>query len=184
MPLASLTLLLLAEVGVCVILFALFAYLWSLAFTRAPFIPLPAAKVAKVIESLQLQPGSVLYDLGSGEGRILFAAARQEPAARVIGIEKALVPTILACLRRRHAGLAHVEIVKQNIFATDVSSATHVFCYLMPKMMQDVEEKLKHELQPGARVISCDFALPTREPNATVALGGHSLGKTLFIYDY
>ena len=166
-------------------LFMIFVFMWesSLLFTRAPFVPLPHAVVPKVFEALELKPGSVLYDLGCGDGRIILECARQIPNAEYIGVDKAFVPIWFARFKRWQTKLP-IKIVRRNFFKTDVSSATHVFTYLFPGLMDSLLPKLKKELKPGTRLVSCDFKFSQMEPAQVIELDRplRSLGRRLYIY--
>ncbi len=163
-----------------------FLYLWSLLMTRSPFIPIPQERVSAIISSLGLVDGSTLYDLGCGEGRVLIGAAEVCASAKCVGVEKSPIAVFLARRACKKAGMSsRISIISGNIFSQDLSDATHVFCYLYPGMMSDLESKFTDELQHGARLVSADFPLPTKEPKEVVALvDGSPLGRKLFVYDF
>jgi hypothetical protein len=106
-------------------------------------------------------------------------------SARYIGVDKAPAAYAVALWRRRRAGAPQVELRRRNFFSVHLGDASHVYCFLMTRMMPDMEAKFARELSPGARAYVCDFPLPTKEPVEVVALVGESkLGKTLYVYQY
>lgn len=154
--------------------------------THVPYLSLSKKHLPNILAALELKPESVLYELGCGDGRIVIAGAVSQPSARCVGIEYALAPILMARLAHRRAGkLQNVVIRKENFFKTDLSEATHIFCYLYPKVMADLHEKFKKELRPGTRVVACDFPIESKIPLHIVPLVPKTiLGKNLYVYTY
>jgi SAM-dependent methyltransferase len=114
----------------------------------------------------------VVYDLGSGDGRIVIIAA-QKYGARGLGVE--IDPALVSRARQNAAdagvtGL--VTFVEGDLFTTDLSSATVVTLYLSGSVNRLLEPKLKRELRPGARVVSHQFPMPGWTPDATIRPDG------------
>ena len=126
----------------------------------APWVPTSMKLVQKMLEMADVEPEDVVYDLGCGDGRTVFMAARVYKA-RAVGIEIdplrylwcQMVVTLLG-LRKR------VTIKYGNFFSQDLSEATVVTCYLLPETNEKLEGKLLEELPPGARVVSNTFRFP------------------------
>ena len=139
-----------------------------------------------IVAALELQVGSVFFELGSGDGRIVLAAAKLQPGAKCTGIEFALAPTIMTWFAYKKAGKPlNASFRKEDMFKVDLSEATHIFCYLFPQVMADLHEKFKRELKPGTRVVACDFKILSKEPLKTIALSQKAvLGKKLYVYEY
>jgi len=130
----------------------------ALFFTRVPFVPTPGRNVKMIIDQLDLKPGQIFYDLGCGDGRFLIEAGRR--GAKAIGFEVspwAFSKAKLNILINR----SKAKIFFKNFFSADVSDADGIFCFLMDKVMPKVEEKLKKELKPGAKIVCYGFNLPT-----------------------
>ena len=109
-------------------------------------------------------PKDVVYDLGSGDGRIPIIAA-QKYAARGIGIE--LDPGLVALARQiaTEAEVAdRVSFVAGDLFTADLGAATVVTCYLSPQIMKMLESKLR-ALKPGTRIVSHQFPMSTWPPD-------------------
>jgi SAM-dependent methyltransferase len=114
----------------------------------------------------------VVYDLGSGDGRIVIIAA-QKYGARGVGVE--IDPALVARARQNaeDAGVTSlVTFVEGDLFATDLSPATVVTLYLSGSVNRLLEPKLKRELRPGARVVSHQFPMPGWTPDATIRPDG------------
>ncbi len=102
----------------------------------------------------------VVYDLGSGDGRLPILAA-QLHGARGVGIE--IDPKLVAVARANatEAGVAdRVAFVEGDLLTADISKATVVTLYLSTSLMRQIEPKLKSELRPGARIVSHQFWFP------------------------
>lgn len=105
-----------------------------------PYIGSPHAVVAKIAEQFELTKESVFYDVGAGDGRVVFAVARKYPDAKVLGIELALFPYALAKVRlwigRIFFGRYHnVTFLRKDFQTHDFSDATHMYVYLYPKIV-------------------------------------------------
>jgi ribosomal protein L11 methylase PrmA len=114
----------------------------------------------------------VVYDLGSGDGRIVIAAA-QKFGARGVGIE--LDPTLVktATDRARKAGVADkVTFRQEDLFRADLSDATVVTLYLSQSINFRLEPKLMKELKPGTRIVSHRFEMPGWPPERDQRVGG------------
>jgi cyclopropane fatty-acyl-phospholipid synthase-like methyltransferase len=158
--------------------------LWfiSIVGSGAPFVPVPSRAVLGIVDALELFDGAVVYDMGCGDGRVLLAAIQKNPNIRAIGIEKALLPYVIA---RWRVGGTRIEIRRRNFFKETFADATHVVTYLFPTLMERVEKKLDQELKPGTRIVAIDFPLEHRKPTRTVEqkLDELKRGTTLYIYD-
>ena len=131
-------------------------FLFLLARNEAVFIPLPHETINKMLMMAEIENEDVLYDLGSGDGRILIAAARRY-GIRAVGIEKS---KILCWLSRRaiaRSGLEDkIQVVNADFFEHDLSGATVVAVYLSQKINDMLEPKLRKELKGGTRILSAD----------------------------
>ncbi len=148
-----------------------------------PFVPVNAALTTKITEALALTSDSVLYDLGAGDGRVLFSAEASEPKASYTGIEKAPVPYFLAQLRKILSPHSHIRFAREDLFAADIHDATHVFLYLFPSYMEKLLPKLQSECRKGTRIVACDFPFSglTEKELHTVSFGKNS--KKLYVYE-
>ena len=133
--------------------------LWT-APAGAPWLPTSRKYVRRMLTLANVQPGEVVYDLGSGDGRVLFIAAR-EFGARAVGIE--LDPLRCAWTRMCIALLGlqgQVRVIRGDFFNQDVSEADVVTVYLLQKTNNRLQRKLWRELHPGARIVSSVFIFP------------------------
>jgi len=134
--------------------------LLSISWTQlrgAPWLPTPLHKVKRMLDLADLQPGELLYDLGCGDGRVVIMAARRF-GARAVGIEIDPLRYLWCQLLVSLLGLrARVRILSGDIFNHDLGQADVVTCYLLQSTNDRLEEKLVHELKPGARVVSNAF---------------------------
>jgi cyclopropane fatty-acyl-phospholipid synthase-like methyltransferase len=113
-------------------------------------------------------PGDVVYDLGSGDGRIVILAA-EKYGARGVGVE--LEPYLVQRARdaAQKANVAgKVTFIEGDLFAADVSAATVVTLYLKPSVNDRLKWKLRRELRPGTRIVSHSFGIGNWPPERTV----------------
>ena len=150
--------------------------------TDAPFVPIPREIEDKIIENLKLNPNSILYDLGCGDGRILIKAVQKYPEIRTVGVEIAFLPFLLSKFYTRK--YKNISIKRENIFKADISSATHIFLYLYPAIVSRLFVRIRKQCKSGTRIVSCDFEINSVTPTEVVDLNNPNSkrGKKLFVY--
>ena len=123
------------------------------------YIPTPEAVVDEMLRLAELEEGDLLYDLGSGDGRIPIAAAR-DYGVRAIGIEIDAALVERARKNARQAGVSDlVEFRQQDLYEADISDADVVALYLGDTLNVRLRPKLLKELEPGSRVVSHAFGM-------------------------
>jgi ribosomal protein L11 methylase PrmA len=136
-----------------------------------PFVPTPERVVAKMLEVAKVGPTDVVYDLGSGDGRIVIAAAKKH-GARGVGIDIDPERVREARENARKAGIAsRVEFREGDLFKADIREATVVTIYLLSNVNLQLRPKLLSELKPGTRVVSHAFDMGEWKPLATYKVG-------------
>lgn len=131
---------------------------------HVPFVTTPHNVVAEMLDLAGVTAADVLYDLGSGDGRIVIAAAR-DYGARGVGFE--LDPDLVALANENaeQAGVAdRVRFVQKDLFEAELSEATVVTLYLVPRVNMKLRPKLLEELKSGTRVVSHDYGMGDWQP--------------------
>lgn len=105
----------------------------------------------------RIKPGERVVDLGAGDGRLVFAAAKA--GAKATGYEISW-PVYLASRATQFFGRHGGRLVRRNIFDVSLKHTGVVLCYLLPETMQKLKAKLEQELPIHARVISHAFPVP------------------------
>jgi SAM-dependent methyltransferase len=143
----------------------------------APFLESPDFVVEAMLGLAAVKESDVVYDLGSGDGRIVIAAARL--GARGVGIE---VDPELVALSEENAGAAgvgdRVRFVAADLFVSDFHEASVVALYLKPKVNARLRPLLEAQLAPGTRVVSHRYEVPGWRPVERLKVGG----RFLFLY--
>ena len=132
------------------------------------YVPTRHAIARAILDLARVTKDDVVYDLGSGDGRIVILAA-QRYGARGVGIE--LDPHLVEASRQIAAEGEVADLttfVEGDIFTADISPATVVVLYLSPSVNRALEPKLRRELRPGTRVVSHRFLIGRWRPEATV----------------
>jgi hypothetical protein len=136
------------------------------------YVPTPPEVVEGMLELANVSGDDVLYDLGSGDGRIPVTAA-QKYGTRGIGIDIDPQRIQEANENAKNAGVTDkVEFRQQDLFQTDFSKATVVTLYLLPELNVKLRPKLLQELQPGTRIVSHAFDMGEWKPERTMQIGG------------
>src|SRR4029450_12242420 len=154
-----------------------------------PFVPTPVEVIDRMLELAEVKKGDVVYDLGSGDGRIVIRAAKKY-RVRAIGIE---MDQLLLAQARKDAkalGVSHlVEFRAEDAMKVDLSKATVVTLYMLAGFNEAMKPSFKKYLKPGARIVAHDFGIEGWEPDKTIKLpdpekkvGGRSQYNTLDIW--
>lgn len=135
-----------------------------------PFVPTPVDVVDKMLELAEVKKGDVLYDLGSGDGRIVIRAAKNY-RVRAVGIEMDRLLLAKAREDAKAAGVSHlVEFRAEDAMKTDLSKATVVTLYMLPWFNEAMKPSFKKHLKPGARIVAHDFGIEGWKPDKTIKL--------------
>ena len=138
----------------------------------APDVRTPPVVAVEMLRLAGVTKDDVVYDLGSGDGRIVIAAA-QEFGARGVGFE--IEPDLVAEAQRnaRRAKVAdRTRFVQQDIFEADLSEATVVTMYLGADVNERMRPRLLAQLKPGSRIVSHDFPMGDWKPERVVKFQG------------
>lgn len=122
----------------------------------APYVPTKMAKIREILKLAGVKKGKKFYELGSGDGRVVFAAARL--GADSIGIEQSLLRVLYSRYKGHH--FKKVKFLHGNIFARNYTHADIVYIYLLDKGVNKLEEKLKKELKKNSVVITQTYHFP------------------------
>jgi precorrin-6B methylase 2 len=146
---------------------------------RAPdviFVPTPPEVVAAMLKVARVGKGDVIYDLGSGDGRIVITAVKDFGAARGVGIDIDPERIAEASANALQAGVAdRVTFLNQDLFTTNLSEATVVTLYLLPSLNLRLRPKLLSDLRPGTRIVSHAFDIGDWVPEQTLYVGGRTV---------
>ena len=129
-----------------------------------PFVPTPQDVVERMLALAQVKKGDVVYDLGSGDGRIVITAAKKY-GVKAVGFE--IDPDLLRQSREsiRKEGLEKLaEIREHDILTVDLSAATVVTLYLLPEVSLRLRPNVLRQLKPGSRLVSHDFDMGDWKP--------------------
>jgi SAM-dependent methyltransferase len=128
------------------------------------YVPTPQVAVDAMLELAQVNAHDVVYDLGSGDGRIVITAAKKY-GARGVGIE--IDPALVTKARANAAAAgvsSRVRFVTQDLFTARISDATVVTLYLLQSINERLRPRLVRELKPGTRVVSHMFNMGPEWP--------------------
>jgi len=172
--------------AVATVLFALAPYpLLAQAPARKPaqqpdviYVPTPHEVVDDMLRLANVRKGDVLYDLGSGDGRIAIAAAKKF-GIKAVGIDIDPERIREATENAKKAGVGNlVEFRNEDLFKADFKEATVVTLYLLPDLNVKLRPRLWEELKPGTRIISHQFDMGTWKPEKRL----ESNGRTVYFW--
>lgn len=163
--------------GLSILLFLLIL-LWILipALYGLPPVPTKLERIRKALKLAKLQPRETLFDLGAGDGRVLFIAAR-EFGAKAIGIEVGPIQCALSWLRiHANAMEDQIQIKWANFYKANLREADVVYIYATSTEITKLAPHLQNQMKPGARLVCISADFPEWEPSA---LDEHEL---IFVY--
>ena len=148
-----------------------------------PYVPTPQEVVERMLELAQVKKGDVVYDLGSGDGRIVVTAAKKY-GVKAVGFEIDPERIKESAENIKKAGVGDlVEIRQQDIRTVDLSPATVLTMYLLPEVNLMVRPNIWKEMKPGSRVVSHDFDMGDWKPLKTEHIkDGSSWDHTLYLW--
>lgn len=139
-----------------------------------PFVPTPQEVVDKMIELGGVKKGDTVYDLGSGDGRIVITAAKKGAKAVGFEIDGDLVKESRENIQK--AGVENLaEIRQQDILTVDLSAASVITMYLLPDVNLKLRPNILNQLKPGSRVVSHAFDMGDWKPDRTERINGRTV---------
>jgi predicted O-methyltransferase YrrM len=146
---------------------------------RAPdvnFVPTPHDVVDAMLKVAKVGKGDVLYDLGSGDGRIPIAAAQKYGIARGVGIDINPERIKEANENLAKAGVGdRVRFINADLFESDLGEATVITLYLLPELNLKLLPKLLKEVRPGTRIVSHAFNMGNWKPEQALKVNGRDV---------
>lgn len=140
-----------------------------------PYVPTPQPVVDAMLQVAKVGKNDVLYDLGSGDGRIVITAA-QKYGTRGVGVDINPERIQEANENAKKARVTdRVKFVQQDLFSTDFSEATVVTLYLLPEVNAKLRPKILSELKPGTRIVSHAFDMGDWKPQQTLNVEGKTI---------
>lgn len=134
------------------------------ALSAAPWVPIKKKDVERMLSLADLKPGMLIYDLGSGDGRVLIQAVRKY-GVKAEGFEISLLPFLYSQACITFLGLRkNIKIHYKSIWSISLNPADVVFCFLMPSALKKLESKVANEFKTGARFVSYAFRLHSKNP--------------------
>ena len=142
------------------------------------YVPTPQALVDEMLKLAGVHKGDVLYDLGSGDGRIPVTAAKRF-GIRAVGIDIDPERIREANENAKKAGVTNlVQFRQENLFTADFRDATVITLYLLPDLNVKLRPKLWNELKPGTRIVSHQFEMGAWKPEKRL----ESNGRTIYFW--
>jgi tRNA G37 N-methylase Trm5 len=172
---------------VALVLLVAFTHQVNLALAQegkiVPYVPTPQEVVDRMLELAEVKKGDVVYDLGSGDGRIVVTAAKKY-GVKAIGFEIDPQRIKESHENIKKAGVENlVEIRQQDIRTVDLSAASVLTMYLLPEVNLMIRPNIWKQMKPGSRVVSHDFDMGDWKPLKTEQIkDGTSWEHTLYLW--
>jgi SAM-dependent methyltransferase len=146
------------------------------------YVPTPQNVVDQMLKLLAVKPTDVVYDLGSGDGRVVITAAKRFKARGVgVDIDPKRIKESRANAQR--AGVSkRVKFLQQDLFETDFREASVVTLYLLPDLNRKLRPKLFSDLRPGTRIASHDFDMGDWHPDQVIHVKGPVYEHTVYYW--
>jgi len=154
-----------------------------------PFVPTPIEVIDRMLELAEVKKGDVVYDLGSGDGRVVIRAAKRY-GVRGVGIEMDKLLLENARTAAKMEGVSHlVEFRSEDALQADISPATVLTLYMLPWFNEAMKPRFKKYLKTGSRIVAHDFGIEGWPPDKIEKLpevehkpGGHKHQHTILLW--
>jgi len=151
--------------------------------SMAPYVPTPMKVVHRMLKLGEVKSGDMVYDLGSGDGRIVITAV-QEYGAKAVGVELDSDLAERANARIRELNISdRASVMHAHLMEVDLSTASVVTLYLLSSSNMQLRPKLVEDLKAGSRVISHDFQIMGWTPVKTETVEADTRQHTIFVYE-
>lgn len=142
-----------------------------------PYLPSTPLNVDEMLRLAAVTPSDTVYDLGSGDGRVVIAAAR-DYGARGVGVELDAKLVAESTENARRARVADRASFRQaDVLTAPVGDATVVTMYLLPPLVRKLQDRLYADLKPGSRIVAHDYPFPDWTADRRVVVS-----KTFYLY--
>ncbi len=149
----------------------------------APYVNSPAPVVDRMLELANLKPGETLFDLGSGDGRVLIAAASKFDV-KAVGVELSERLVKRSQQRILEEGLSNkASVLHENMLDADISSADVVILYLLRDANDKIRPKLEASLRPGTRVVCHDYEIRGWKPLRVEEAEAFKRKHKIYVYE-
>jgi len=150
----------------------------------APYVPTPLEVIDAMLKLANVREADILYDLGSGDGRIIIRAAEKRKASTVgIEFDEELCNVARLAIREHHLE-GRVRVIKGDILEQDLSEASVVTAYLLPKSLAKIAGLLQTQLKKGARVLSLNDEIPGWKFTKRLNVRENSNGRNWRVFLY
>ena len=151
------------------VLLGVFSIAWYTVKTGISPMPSSAKAYKTILKHAEVKGEGPIIDLGSGWGTLIVAFARKYPHKQVIGYELSLLPWLFSIIRKKLLRLNNLQIYRRDFFNVDLKTADLLVCYLFPKGMRKLKQKLDADNNP-VNIVSNTFALPNSNASMVIKL--------------
>ncbi len=135
--------------------------------TDAPYVPTKLGPLKDILKRAGVKKGKTFYELGSGDGRVVYLASSM--GCKSIGIEQSLLRVLYSKLKAHQLGLKNTHFYHGNVFKRNYKDADVVYIYLLTKGVHRLESKLRKELKKGATVITQTYHFKSWKPKQKIS---------------
>ncbi len=133
---------------------------------------MPSSRKARraMLAAVENSTQGPIVDLGSGWGTLVIACAKKYPHRQVIGYELSLVPWLVSLMLKYVSGLENLSLYRRDFLKADLSDARVIICYLFPRGMCSLQDKLERERGSVSLIVSNTFAMPSCQAEQVIQL--------------
>lgn len=169
--------------GLIIFLLIILSFVWPPDSPWAPWWKIKRDVAIKVCRFIKLKKSDVVYELGSGDGEFVIVSSK-EFGVKSVGIEIDPLRFLISKFRVLKDGLGDkVTLNKKNFYDVDLSPATIIFAYLVPRALSRLLPKLKKELKKGTKIISYRYQIPLSKNEKKIKLISENKKLEIFVYE-
>src|SRR3990167_7262024 len=123
-----------------------------------PFVPTTGRSIRRIFDSVKLKKSDVFFDLGCGDGRLVYFVAKKY-GIRAIGVERNPLLNWYSNIQRNLFKIPHVEFLRKNLFDVTLTEATVIYLFLFPEMVEKLRNKFLTECRKNTLIVSHGFKI-------------------------
>jgi len=130
---------------------------------KAPWVPIYRSDLARLDQLIELESGKTFYDLGCGNGRVIFYLAKKYPEVNFTGVEISLIFFLICCLRKFAGKYKNVKLKLFDYMLLDLNKADYIYAFANKLTIEDLARKIEKEIDKNLVVVSYCFPISSWE---------------------
>ncbi len=151
---------------------------------KAPWVPMYKKDLARLDQLIEFKPGQTFYDLGCGNGRIIFYLAKKYPEVKFVGVEISLIFFLICYVRKLMGGYKNVSLKLNDYMRLDFNQADYIYVFANAKPINDIARKIEKEILKPIIILSYCFEIKDWDKFLVEQSKPEAKSNSIYIYQY